>query len=196
MKTTLTIISLIILASMVLVAVNAQQATVEVTPASYTVPDVGLSFEVNVTIRDVEDLYAFEFTLFYPNDILHCTMLTEGPFLKSGGFQTVHPVFGFSDNYSATQGRVQVVCTRTGNVTGASGAGTLGTITFNSTSTNTLRPLHLANVTLVDSNVTAIAFTTIDGEVTVLPEFPTGLLLPLLAVSAIAVISLRRRMGN
>lgn len=196
MKAALTVFSLIMLVSTGLVAVSAQQATVEVTPASYTVPNVGLSFDVNVTIRDVEDLYAFGFTLFYPKDILNCTKLTEGPFLKSGGFQTAHPVFDFSDNYNATQGRVQVVCTRTGNVTGTGGAGTLVTITFKSTSTNTPKPLHLTSVTLVDSNETAIAVTTIDGEVTVLPEFPTVLLLPLLMVSIIAIISLRRRLGN
>jgi hypothetical protein len=196
MKTTLTILSLIMLVSMVLVVVNAQPATVEVTPASYTVPDVGLSFEVNVTVRDVDDLYGFAFSLFYPNDILNGTSVTEGPFLEAGGFRTVFFKFDFSDSYSPTEGRLQVGCTRTGNVTGASGTGTLATITFKSTSTNAPKPLHLADVALSDSNETAIAMTTIDGEVTVLPEFPTGLLLPLVMVSAIAIISLCRRIGN
>ena len=144
MKTNLsTFLAFMMLAGMVVGSVRAQPATVEVSPASYAVPDVGLSFDINVTIRGVEDLYGFEFTLFYPNDILNGTRVTEGPFLQSGGTRTFFLVVSFVDNYNATQGRAWVTCSRLGNVTGMNGSGTLATITFKSTSTNTFKPLHL-----------------------------------------------------
>jgi hypothetical protein len=193
MKTTLTVFSLITIVSMALVPANAQPTTVGVTPASYTVPDVGLSFNVNVTVLDAQDLYGYAFTLYYPNDILNGTSITEGPFLKSGGFQTVFFKLDFSDNYNATQGRLQVGCTRIGNVSGATGTGTLATITFKSTATNTPKPLHLTDVGLSDSNETAIATTIVDGEVTVLPEFPTGLIVPLFMVLSMIIVTLARK---
>lgn len=196
MKTTLTILTLIVIMSLTLPSAKAQAPTIEVTPASYTVPDVGLSFNVNVTISDVQDLYGCAFTLYYPNDILNGTSATEGPFLKSGGFQTFFYRASFSDNYNATNGRLQVVCTRIGNVTGASGTGTLATITFKSTgaSANMSRPLNIADVNLSDSNGTAILDVVIvDGEVTVLPEFPTALILPLFMVLSLIVIALARK---
>lgn len=196
MKKTLTILTLIITISLALVPANAQSTTVQVTPASYTVPDVDLSFNVNVTITDVQDLYGYAFTMYYPNDILNGTSATEGPFLKSGGFQTAFFKPDFSDNYNATNGRLLVACTRVGNVTGASGTGTLVTITFKArgASANMSKPLNLADVDLSDPNATAILpLTVVDGEVTVLPEFSTTLILPLLMALSLFVIALAKK---
>jgi hypothetical protein len=181
---------------MIITGVVAQQATVRVVPASYTVPNVGLNFTVNVTVENVEDLYGWELKLHYPNNVLNGTSATEGSFLETGGIPTAFLVADFIDSYNATYGLLSVLCLRTGNVSGVSGNGTLVTITFTSRSTDGMEVLHLADVKLSDSNLTVISSITADGEVTVIPEFPAALILLLLIASTIAAITLRKKMIN
>lgn len=183
-----------------MIATGAQQATVRVVPASYTVPNVGLTFTVNVTVENVEDLFAVDLFLYYPNDVLNGTNVVEGPFLKTGG-PTVFLINNFTDGYNATSGLVHVIYTITADVPGVSGNGTLATITFASTSKSTdgMEILHLADVSgnlLSDSNYTVISSTLFDGEVTVIPEFPAALILPLLIASTIVAITVRKIISN
>jgi len=142
-------------------------ATVEVIPASYTVPKIGLTFNVNITVVNVEDLYGWALKLYYLNHVFNGTSVTEGPFLKTGGFQTVFLKVNFTDNYNSTYGVASLLCTHEGSVSGVNGTGTLATITFTSMSTGGPKTLHLADVGLADSNNTAISLTAVDGEVTV-----------------------------
>jgi hypothetical protein len=181
----------ILLLSICMSQSQAQQATVRVVPASYTVPNVDLAFSVNVTVEDVENLYGYEFKLYYSNDILNGSSVTEGPFLKTGGISTFFYLAAFNDNYNATHGLANVLCLRTAaNATGVNGTGTLATINFRSTSANGPRILHMEDVKLSDSNSTAIPDTVLDGEVTVLPEFPTFLMLPLFMALSIIIVAL------
>jgi hypothetical protein len=187
---------IILLTSTFISEVAAQQAAVRVVPASYTVPNVGLTFTVNVTVENVEDLYGWELKLYYPNNVLNGTSATEGSFLKTGGIPTAFLVTQFIDSYNATNGLLNVLCLRTGDVPGANGNGTLATITFTSTSRGGMEILHLADVKLSDSNTTMIPSITADGEVTVIPEFPAALILPILIASTIVAITLRKKMIN
>ena len=189
----LTFILAIILATIIVGQARAQQATVSVVPASYTVSAVGTSFTVNVTVQNVEDLYGWALKIYYPNDVLNGTNVTEGSFLKTGGFSTVFIDVNFTDDYNATDGVVNVLCTRTGNVLGENGTGTLATITFKSVSTGGPQTLHLADIELSDSNLGAIPFSQVDGKVTVLPELSTVLILPLLVASATVALVLRKK---
>jgi hypothetical protein len=177
--------------------VDAQETTVYVSPAAYTVPNVGYTFSVNVSVQDVENLAGWAFRLYYPNGILSGSACAEGPFLKSGGVSTFFYIVNFTDKYNASDGLLNVFCSRTENVPGANGSGTLATVTFKSlTTTTSPETLHLADVQLSDPNGTPIALTARDGTVTVVPEFPSGPILPLLVVSTLAVILLRKRMKN
>jgi len=189
----LTLLLALVLAYSAIIQAEAQQATIRVIPASYTVPTVGSTFSVNVTIQNVNDLFGFEFKLYYPNNILNGTSATQGPFLKAGGVQPFFIVNNFTDHYNVTHGVLNILCTRIGNVSGVNGNGTLATATFRSTSTNGPKILHLADVKLSDPTPAAISFTTADGEVTVIPEFPTALVLPLLIFSATVAITLGNR---
>jgi hypothetical protein len=186
-----------VLACVTATQTSAQQATVRVVPASQTVPNVGLTFSVNVTVEGVENLYGYEFKLYYPNALLNGTSVTEGPFLKTGGVPTVFSVAKFTDNYNATHGLSNVFCLRTGSDTpGVNGSGTLATITFKSTSTNGPRILHLGDVQLSDPTPASIPFIAADGEVTVVPEFPIALTLPLLIVLTLLAIMLGKKTRN
>jgi hypothetical protein len=181
---------------MVPTRVEAQQATVYISPAAYAVPSVGSTFSVNITVQDVQNLYGWEFKLYYPNDILNGTSAVEGPFLKSGGVNTYFLLANFTDNYNATQGQANLLCLRTGEVQGVNGNGTLATITFTSTSANGPEALHLEDVKLSDPNAAQIPSTTGDAEVTVIPEFPPTLILPLLTIVASVAVALRKRILN
>lgn len=189
---------LLIISLMGMIVNGAQEATLRVVPASYTVPNVGLAFTVNITVENVQDLYGLELKLYYPNDVLNGTNVVEGPFLNADANPTIFLKYNFTDGYNATYGLVNVLYFRTGGVMGVSGNGTLLTITFNSSahSTSGMEILHLADVKLSDSNLTLISSTAADGEVTVIPEFPAALILPLLVASTIVAIVLRKRISN
>ena len=193
--TTSVLILVFALALISLRPVKAQEATVYVSPAAYTASNVGSTFSVNISVQDVKNLYGWEFKLYYPNSILNGTTVTEGPFLKAGGQQTYFLVSNFTDDYYTTQGRLSVLCLRVNpDAPGVDGNGVLATITFNSTSRNGPEGLHLADVKLSDPNATRIPCVTVDGEVTVVPEFP--LTLPLLMILPLAAIALRKRIIN
>lgn len=180
----------LIVVCIAIVHAEAQQALIQVIPASYTVQNVGLTFNINVTIQNVNDLFGYEFKLYYPNNVLNGTSVTQGSFLKTGGIQTFFVVPTFNDQFNATHGILNVLCSRMGNVSGISGSGTLVTAIFTSTSTDGPKTLSLHDVKLSDSNLSAIPFTTSDGEVTVIPEFPAIWILPVLGILTLAAAAL------
>jgi len=181
---------------MSVVRVGAQQTTVSVFPASYTAPDIGVTFTINVTVHNVTNLYAGEFKLYYPSSILNGSSISEGPFLKTGGVSTAFMVYEFTDAHNETHGCVGVLCTRVGVEIGVEGDGVLAMITFNSTSLGGPSVLHLADVKLGDANATEIPCTAVDGEATVIPEFPAFLVMPLFIIVTLVVVALLRSIDN
>jgi len=189
----LTFLLTLVLTYLVIIQAEAQQTTVQVIPVSCTVENVGLTFNVNVTIQNVNDLFGYEYKLYYPNSILNGTSVTQGPFLKTGGIQTFFVIPNFIDHFNTTHGVLNVLCSRLGNLSGVSGSGTLTTVTFKSTSTNGPKILHLADVKLSDSNLSAISFATFDSEVTVVPEFPVIWILPAFAILTLIAVTLGKK---
>jgi len=188
-----TFLLILLIANMTFTEVSAQPTIVSILPESYTVPDVGLTFTLNISIQNVNNLYAWEITLYYPNDILNGTTITEGPFLKTGNQPTFFSIIEFNDTYDNTHGRLIAFCSRLKQDTpGVSGNGTLATITFKSKSTNGPKTLHLEDVKLLDPNLNEIPYTTADSEITVIPEHPTTLI-PIIITTIIAIITKQRQ---
>ena len=189
-----TLLLIIFLASVPYTELSLQSTVVSITPESYTVPDVGLTFTLNISIQNVNNLYAWEITLYYPNDILNGTTITEGPFLKTGNQPTFFSIIEFNDTYDNTHGRLIAFCSRLKQDTpGVSGNGTLATITFKSKSTNGPKTLHLEDVKLLDPNLNEIPYTTADSEIKVIPEHPTTLIPIITTTTIIAIITKRRQ---
>jgi hypothetical protein len=158
---------------------SVRSSTVCVNPPSLT--DPSSPFTVNINISNVDDLYGWEFKLYYNSTILSNSTVVEETFLSSAG-STQFFVLNNTDTYNATHGRFWVTCTRLGNVAGVSGSGTLANITFTVDGQGGTTPLTLADTKLVgydqaNTRLVNMIHSTTDGQVTIsgaVPEFPFG----------------------
>lgn len=170
-----------------------QKGTMWVNPASTT--DPSSPFTVDIDIASVDDLYGWEFKLYYKNNILSNGAATEGTFLSSAG-TTFFSVLNNTDTYNATHGRYWITCTLTGDVAGVSGSGTLATITFTVDGASGTTPLDLTDTKLVGYDFTnkrlanRMEHNTTDGSVTIsaVPEFPFGAALEIALIGVIVYI--------
>ena len=188
---------LVVLLAMVLGALtraDAESTSVFLDPLSQTVGAVGDFFTVNVSITNVSYLYGYEFKLYYDSTVMNgSAQPVEGSFLKSAGGQTFFYVPSFTDSYNSTYGVVWVDDTLTGSVPGISGGGVLATLQFKSLATVNSSSMRLADVILLDSNVTQMSAQNYDGTVTVVPEFTSFLaVLTVFSVSSVGLLIRRR----
>jgi hypothetical protein len=104
-------------------------ATIQIDPSRVVDPSLTPchNFTENVTILTATELHHWQLSIYFRNDILNATDVTEGPFLKSGGSTTFN--FEIFNEYNATHGRVEANSTLAGS-TGVTGNGTLMTIIF------------------------------------------------------------------
>jgi len=111
----------------------AQETRVYVNPSNITGLEIGDTFQINITVSDVTDLYSWQFSLFYQNDILNATSIVQGPFLLThpnpNASTWFYPHF-FTDTYNSTHGLIFALSSLTEVEGGVSGTGTLATITF------------------------------------------------------------------
>ena len=163
-KSVLTLIASTILLLTSFCAMASASTTISADPSTIEV-SIGEVFTINITILNVTDLYAWDLELYYRNDVLNATEIVEGAFLEAGG-ETSFYILDFNDAYNATHGWIWAVCLLTGSVLGASGNGTLATITFRPIGEGNTT-LNIYNTYLLNSDGTSINFTTADGQVTV-----------------------------
>lgn len=130
-------------------------ATVKVTPSTVAATP-GQNFTVSIDVSDVTDLYGWEFKLSWNAFLLEVVKIVEGSFLKTRGMTYS------SYNLNNTQGYMVAYATILGPLPGASGNGTLATMTFSVESFGEC-PLDLINATLVDSFEQKIPCQLLDG---------------------------------
>jgi len=139
---------------------TASETTMFVSSSSIAVT-VNQTFEVNIEVSDVADLYGWEFKLSWNPSLLEAINITENSFLKNGADTYIVSKMSNNDGY------VLAGCTRLRNVTGASGNGTVATIEFRTKEEGTCT-LNLYDTKLVNSNKQLMAHTNLDGTVHVL----------------------------
>jgi len=127
----------------------------------------GVSFNLNVSVQNVTDLYAFDICLYYNTTLLDALSVAEGPFLKSGG-----STITVKSEVNDTEGKVRFALSLMGPPTGVNGSGTLFTIMFQSSTQATGEsPLSLQDTDLSDSSWPSpnpINHALINGSVTIL----------------------------
>jgi hypothetical protein len=116
---------------------------------SYSLIAYGQTFNVSVTLTDVNNATGWQLTLYYSRAILNCTGVTEGPFLRSVGGTYFYKQI--NNTYNSTNGRLLLACTLLGNIC-VNGSGTLTTITFQAVSKGDTS-LILADTMLADQRL-------------------------------------------
>lgn len=180
-----------------------RKPTVWVNPASQTNP--ASPFSVTIDIATVDDLYGWEFKLYYNKTILTITTVTLGPLLNNtvGTANTWGIIRNQTDNWNATHGLVWAAQTILGDLTGATtDSGTLATLTFTTDGPVGTTPLDLVDTKLLcyESSFTPrlayMTHDTTDGSVTisaVVPEFPMGFALEVALIVVVIYAWQRKR---
>lgn len=148
--------------------------------------EVGQSFNINVTVYGVTDLYGWEFKLGWNTSLLDATGVVEGPFLKTGG----ETFFHYMQN--STVAYLMIDCTLVGLVPGVGGQGILATITLYVEAAGQCS-LDLYDTILLDSLERPIPCQNVDGygyftsfshDIAIMGVFPS----PLIAIQGDMVI--------
>lgn len=163
-------------------------------------PIVNTIFDVNITVADVTNLYAWQIVLWFRNDVLQAVDVVEGPFLKQvGGTYWAFLPDNIVNNYNNTHGYLFVGCSGTWDPSlgGANGTGVLCTIKFNGTSEGVSSLVIGSNppyiTYLEDNNGDPITFEVVVTQVNVVPEFPATIIAPVILLSTTFVILCKKR---
>jgi general secretion pathway protein D len=139
----------------------ALAGVISIQPATFN-PGVGQTFSLDVTVNGAADWYAYQFDIGFNSAVLSANSVSEGAFLSGAGSTSFFE--GFIDN---TGGTISfVVDSLIGPISGASGDGTLASISFTSIGAG-VSPVGAFNVTVLDSFGEGIAVDTAGGTVTV-----------------------------
>lgn len=199
------VLTLMLLLNVLVIHVNAQETKVSVIfidtgTSSITVNEEDLPvnttnptppFTVNITVSNVNNLYSWSIKLYFNNQTLNCTadwvwLPTDHVFgyteslYEAGPFVEYDPPAGTS---AVSYGVVLLP-----EQSSFDGSGTLCQMNFTGINGGTSalefsRPLGMEGFTsLADPDMQEITFTVEDGNVIVIPEFPTLAILPLLMI--------------
>jgi len=137
-------------------------------------------FTVNVTITNVTNMFCWQVKIYYDTAILNCT---EAEFPTDHVFagKTFFPVPAIEQNY------VLVGASLAYEADVFSGNGTLCQITFIGKAVGTsLLEFDVEETYYTDYDLNILDATTEDGNITVVPEFPPSLIIPLFILVTLA----------
>jgi len=183
-------------------SVNAQETIVYIDPSSLSIPQVGETFSINISISNVTNLFGYDIMFWYNTTLMDCInvewpknhFLT--PILKP---TNIFKVKDIEDNFNETTGAVRVVATLLDDEPPKNGSGLLVTITFNTTAPDGPSPLKLHwpgfayPVKLSDPDGNPIPCSAADGEVTVIPELSSLSLIFLLIIITLSITLLQKK---
>lgn len=153
---------ILLLFSIAMVKVGAQQTKVYVDPKSSNISEVGDIFTIKIRIVDVTNLYGFELKLGYDTTMLKITETAIQPFLNE-------PNYVVSNETNEDEGWYWLAATSWAPAAPKSGGGTLAEITFKATGIGNCT-LNLYDVKLANSTAGLIPHQAINGEVTTLEQ--------------------------
>jgi hypothetical protein len=175
------------IALMSIPCVRAGLTIVSLNPMEISGLEPGQKFTIDVNVTDVADMKGFMFMLDYNTTILNATLVSPTAISQDAAFwQPTDENLTFHwdgpPTINDTIGRVWVAAF---GFTTFTGSGTILTINFTATAAGS-STLHLYNTQLLNPYAETIDHTALDGEVTVIPEFPTFIIMPLLLIATLA----------
>lgn len=139
--------------------VASSGAEMSISPSTVSV-GIDQTFETNINISNVSDLFGWQLRLSYNTSLLELVNIIEGSFLNSS-----RDTYFVPKNVS-TDGYVLAGCTSLRNVAGVNGNGTLATVEFRAKTLGSCT-LDLYETKLVDSNRQLVEHSETDGSVAV-----------------------------
>ena len=170
--------------------VSAQEPYIAVYPPHVPDKESPDTFTVKINVSSTVGFVGYQFYLNWNRTYINATSLVDTPpptFTFSAGA-------GLKWDYNATHGRIErvVMDPSLRTITGTYQVATITFKVIENSSPPTVVPLDLDNVETFLSNETGgmiIPYYVIDGDVTVVPEFPSFLIIPLfIALTLVAVI--------
>ena len=153
----------------VLYVATANLAMCAVLSVDSSNPNVGLSssLALDVSIKNVSNLYAYQFGIKFNPNLFNAVNVSEGPFLSNGGTTTF-----FSGKIDNTKGDISFVANTLQDEVGVSGQGVLASIYFQSLNQAGSGIFSINKTTLIDSSGADIDHTTssVVVSVGVVPE--------------------------
>ena len=140
--------------TMSVVADPQASATVFVEPPTIKDKAIGESVTVNINVSNINYLYGWQAGVTFNPDVLNCTGYYEGEFLERGADPELGTIWcNQTPPWDNSEGIVYFHgCCLLGPVSGVSGSGQLGYLTFEVVGIG-VSDLHLTDVILVDSNL-------------------------------------------
>lgn len=179
------IMVLLFLFSVAVTSVDATPTTLEIEPQTITVgPPVPTDlFLINITVNDVTDLYFWQVKIFYDSTILNCTSASLPSYHVFAGKVFQGP------NVLIEKDNVIVGATLMGAETPFTGSGVLCQIEFKGIAIGTSylnfsRPYDEDTYLFDDMPISVESI--VDGSVTVIPEFPSFIVMALFMIATIA----------
>lgn len=196
-KLFMVVLAICIVALLSVHAASAQVPTVRVQP-SKTSPKNGETFTVDITISNVQNLYAVDVSLFWNNAILRITGASPQLGVESHPGGVLHQSVYIAENSMIQQsGSYRLVATSEGSAAAFSGSGKIVTLTFlvvqAGHSPLTLET-ELADKPVPPNPANLINHTYISSSVdTVVPEFSTVLAIVMFLTLATGVLVYSKR---
>ncbi|MBD3184124.1 hypothetical protein GF312_17700 [Candidatus Poribacteria bacterium] len=163
-------------------------ANVFIDPSQQEIKSVGDRLVVGVSIDDVEDLFAYQFTLVFDPEVLDFAGIREGDFLKDDGTETFPMIRSGDDDSDAVKfgetnfniinsikqtGIINILNTRLGSNSGVSGTGSIIDLQFKLKDTENCS-VKLQDVILANSDdAQLIPFNIQNGEILYSPDLPS-----------------------
>lgn len=145
----------------------AQSTLLSIVPSSIVNETLtpGSTFNVNVTVTDITNLFAYEFKIYYTHVINGTLAIRPSdqflvPLLDPGN--SFVPKWAINNNFNATHGQIWLAYTLLAPETGRTGSGVLAVITFLVVGTGQT-PLTLSQSKLPDPNAIPIPHTDVNG---------------------------------
>ena len=167
---------------------------IQVIPAQST-PKIGETITVNITISNVQNLYAIDLTLQWNSAVLQ--ILENQSLIGDETNGVLHsPTVTVTDSASQETGKYTLIATSQNPANSFNGSGTIATLTFNVTSIGhsalTLQS-ELADHPLPEQTSESINHTIVNGSVdAVIPEFPSITILAIVIIITTAVLFFSR----
>jgi hypothetical protein len=197
---------LLVLSPMQAVVVQAASSTtISAVPSSST-PLLGETFTVNITISDVQNLYAIDVTLRWNASVLQVLNINSRLGVESHPDGVLHenlpnsPIEIIDDTLSLETGEYHIAATSVTPSPSFSGSGNVATITFNVTASGHSGlelESELAAYPTSDEPAPFIEHTISNGSVNVIPEFPSIITVALfLVLATTAVVFSKKRLKH